>query len=85
MPSHFAQPPPAAFASCYIHSDVISGVAADYVGMDVHVKFGDSRSNGSRDIRGADFESNERTYRSLSHKAFLPKINVWSAHSSTFY
>ena len=35
---------------------VISGVA-----IDVHIKFGDSRSNGSRDIRGADFVSNERT------------------------
>ena len=40
---------------------VVSGVAADKVGMDIPVKFGDSKSNGSRDIRGADFESNERT------------------------
>ena len=40
----------------------------DYIGMDVRVKFGDSRSNGSRDIRGANFMSNERTYRSLSRK-----------------
>ena len=30
----------------------------DNVGMDVPVKFGDSRSNG---FRGADFVSNERT------------------------
>ena len=29
--------------------------------VDVHVKFGDSRSNGSSDIRAADFVSNERT------------------------
>ena len=29
------------------------------VSMDVLVKLGDSRSNGSRDIRGADFVSNE--------------------------
>ena len=29
--------------------------------MDVHVKFGDSRSNGFQDSRGADFVSNERT------------------------
>ena len=38
---------------------VISGVAADYGGMDVHVKFCDSRSNGFLDIRGIDFVSNE--------------------------
>ena len=30
--------------------DVISNVAADYVGMDVCVKFCDSRSIGSQDI-----------------------------------
>ena len=31
------------------------------MGMDVPVQFGDSRSNGFRDIRGADFVSNKRT------------------------
>ena len=31
------------------------------VGVDVHIKFGDSRSNRFRDSRGADFVSNERT------------------------
>ena len=36
-------------------------MAIDYVGMDVCVEFGDSRSNGSRDIPGADCMSNERT------------------------
>ena len=41
--------------------DVISSVDVDNVGMDVCVKFGDSKSNGFRDIRGADFVSNERT------------------------
>ena len=35
--------------------------------MDDHVKFGDSRSNCSRNIRGADFVSNEHDRR-LSHK-----------------
>ena len=30
-------------------------------GLGVRVKLGDSRSNGFRNIRGADFESNERT------------------------
>ena len=41
-----------------VGNDVISGMAVDYVGMDASVKFGDSRS---RDIRRADFISNERT------------------------
>jgi hypothetical protein len=44
-----------------IDNDVMSGVAVDNVGVDVHIKFGDSRSNRFRDIRGADFVSNERT------------------------
>ena len=42
-------------------SAVISSAFVGQVGVDVHVKFGDSRSNGSRDIRAADFVSNERT------------------------
>ena len=42
-------------------NNVISGVAIDHVGVDVHVIFGDSYSNNSRGIRGADFVSNERT------------------------
>ena len=45
-------------------------MAIDYVGMDVHVNFGDSRSNGSLDIRGAGFVSNEGTLRSLSQYYF---------------
>ena len=45
---------------------VISSVAIDYVGLDVHVKFCDSRSNGSQAIRGADFVSSERTRQRLS-------------------
>ena len=44
-----------------VDNDVISGTGIDNVGMDVPVKFGDSRSNGFRNIRGADFTSNERT------------------------
>ena len=36
-------------------------MGVDNVDMDVSIKFGDSMSNGSRDIRGADFVSNERT------------------------
>ena len=34
-----------------IASDVISGVGVQQVGMNVHVKFSDSRSNRSPDIR----------------------------------
>ena len=44
-----------------VDNDVISGVAVDNVGMDVLIKLGNSRSNGLRDIPGADFVSNERT------------------------
>ena len=44
-----------------VDNDVISGTAVDNVGVDVAIKFGDSRSNGFRDIRGAGFVSNERT------------------------
>ena len=36
-------------------------MAVDDVGMDVTIKFGDSSSNGFRDIQGANFVSNERT------------------------
>ena len=43
-----------------VDNDVISGMSVDSVRMDVHVKFDDSSSNGFRDIRGADFVSNER-------------------------
>ena len=39
--------------------DVISGVAVGHAGMDVHVKFCDSRSNSSRDIRAAQFVMDE--------------------------
>ena len=44
-----------------VDNDVISSVAVDNAGMDVPIKLGDSRSNGFRDIRGADFVWNERT------------------------
>ena len=35
-------------------------MAVDNVGMDVPIKFGDSRSKGFRDIRGAHFVLDER-------------------------
>ena len=44
-----------------VDNDVISGVAIYNVGMDVPMNFRDSRSNGFRDIRGADSVSNDRT------------------------
>ena len=44
-----------------VDNDVMSGVDVNNVGMDVSIKFGDSISNRFRDIRGADFVSNERT------------------------
>ena len=49
-----------------VDNDVISGAAADYVLFYVRVKFADSRSSGVRDIRGADFMSNNEHDRSLS-------------------
>ena len=42
-------------------------MAVDNVGMDVPIKFGNSRLNGFRDIRGADFVSNEH-WGSLSQQ-----------------
>ena len=39
----------------------MSGQAVDNVSVDVSIKFCDSRPNGFRDIRGADFVSNKRT------------------------
>ena len=41
-------------------SDVISGVADDYVGIDIRVKFGGSRSKRSWVIRAAHFVMVER-------------------------
>ena len=40
--------------------DVISDVAVEQVGVDVHVKFYDSRSNRSRDTRLSHFVTGER-------------------------
>ena len=57
------------FAICRrpeIDSDATSGLAIDNVGVDVHVEFGDSRSNSFRDTRGADFVSYETKKTNLS-------------------
>ena len=43
-----------------VASDVISGIAVQYVGVDVCVKFGESRLNHSQDIRLPQFVKNER-------------------------
>ena len=55
-----------------IDNDVISGLAVDNVGLDVSIKFGDSRSNGFRDIRGADFVSNKRMNERTNIKWPIP-------------
>ena len=65
-----------------VDSDVIYSVAVDCVGMDVHVKFDDSRSNSSRDIRGAYFFSTSEHDRSLSHKAEKPNNPIHSGEMS---
>ena len=49
-----------------VDPDVVSDVAVENVGMDVPVKSVIPGENGFRDIRGADFVSNERTGGSLS-------------------
>ena len=54
-----------------VDNDVKSGLAENNVGMDV-LKFGDSRSNCSRDIRGADFVSNERMNLIEAYLNYLP-------------
>ena len=53
-----------AFAICRppeIDNDVISGMVVENVGVGVQVKFGDSRSNRFRYIRGSGFVTYERT------------------------
>ena len=37
-----------------VDNDVVSGMAVDNFSLDVRIKFGDSRSNGFRDIRLGD-------------------------------
>ena len=47
-------------------------MAVDNFGVDVPIKFGDSRSNGFRDIRGADFVSNKRSNERTNIKWPIP-------------
>ena len=64
-----------------VHGDVISSVIVDPTGVKVRVKFGDSRSNRSRDIRLPHFVHTTTTpayaaghhVRAKRRKAFLPK------------
>ena len=51
-----------------VASDVISGMNVEQVGMNVHVKFGDFRSNRFRDIRLPHFVTNDTGVRWSSHK-----------------
>ena len=41
-----------------MYSDVISGIVVDPTGVKVPLKFGDSKSNRSRDIRLPHFDTN---------------------------
>ena len=87
------EPSEAAFSTVFpynfqpeVDNDVISGKAVDNVGMDVPIKFGDSRLNGFQNIRGADFVSNERTLaqsypNSAKRKAF--RLKTWKLPSPT--
>ena len=54
----------------------MSDVAVDNVGVDVCVKLGDSRSNGLRDMTGADFASNEQddVYPNITAQYFRKKM-----------
>ena len=53
----------------------MSGVAMKYISLDVRIKFGDSRSNRSRDIRAVHFVMDDNDAdadadeRRSSHKA----------------
>ena len=50
-----------------VHSDVISGAVIDPTGVKVHVKFGYSRSNRSRDIRLPHFVRTSTTPAYAGH------------------
>ena len=57
-----------------VGNDVETGKVVDYVGMDVHEKLGDSPPNDFRDIRRADFVSNERTNMSKAYHTRQKRI-----------
>ena len=57
-------------------SDVISGADVEQVGMNVLIKFGDFRSNRSRDIRLPHFVTNDTGAHHSSHKGKTPPIGV---------
>ena len=42
-----------------VYADIVSGTVVDPTGMKAHVKFGDSMSNRSRDIRLPHFVAND--------------------------
>ena len=54
---------------------IFPDVVVERVGTDVHVKFGDSRSNSNRDIRAAHFVmDDERMTADASHEI---RQNTW--------
>ena len=65
-----------------VDNDVISGTAVDNVGMEVAIKFGDSRSNCFRDIRGVGFVSNERTL-AQAYPNSTKRLRLFAKKSST--
>ena len=67
-----------------VHNDVISGVSVDPTGVKAHVKFDDSRSKSSRDIRLPHFVLTTTTayaghhIKAKRHKAFCLEIQFIS-------
>ena len=59
-----------------IDNDLISGLAVDTVGVDFHIKSGDSRSSGFRYIRGADFVSNAQTSITEAYPNSAKRVRV---------
>ena len=68
-------------SNCWDYTTIksnVSDVAVNEVGMDVHIKFGDSWSNGSQDIRCADCVSNKNEHdRGLLRPKNLAVLTWW--------
>ena len=58
-------------------------MAVDNVGMDVLIKFGDSRSNRFRDIRGAFFVSNERMNIDEAYPNSAKRLKIVGAYGAS--
>ena len=57
-------------------SDVISGTPVQYEGMDICVKFDDSMSTRSRDIRLGHFVTDERTTNDAGRRRLALKLVI---------